>query len=419
MNFLNEITFEFPDAISLAPGRPLERFFGIPNHFSMVQEYVKVIAEQSGRSEEDIWRDLGQYARTNGTINETIAAHLSRDENIEVSPEAVIVTVGAQEAMLITLMGLFDPARDILLVSDPTYIGITGLARFLGIGVIPIPSDDDGLDPDAVEAVIVKGSPESAIRAIYVIPDFNNPLGTSLSIERRRSLIEICSRHNVLIIEDNPYGMFAYDHPPQPTLKALDRTGIVLYIGSFSKTLFPGLRVGYLVADQTVGSGGTTLAQELSRVKSLTTVNTSPLLQATVAAALSSTGGSLQPFVEPRRLQYKRQRDVMLNALDTEFGNSDSLVTWNRPSGGFFTAVALPFPFGLAEMRACAADYGVIVAPMQFFSLLSNRTNYARLSFSYAGHQEIAVAIERLAHYVHAQRAYQSRSREHFRCADS
>jgi (S)-3,5-dihydroxyphenylglycine transaminase len=123
-----------------------------------------------------VWRDLGQYNRTNGIIRDLISDQLANDEDVHVSAESIIVTVGAQEAMAIALSGLFDPASDVLLVSDPTYIGITGLARILGIRVIPVPADDEGVDPKEVERAIERRRVLGRPRAFYDIPNFNNPL---------------------------------------------------------------------------------------------------------------------------------------------------------------------------------------------------------------------------------------------------
>jgi (S)-3,5-dihydroxyphenylglycine transaminase len=317
----------------------------------------------------------------------------------------VMVTVGAQEAMAVLLAGLFDPPHDVLLVSDPTYIGITGLARILGVRVVPVPSGDHGLDPAVVERTIVEQSKHGRVRALYDVPTFNNPLGTTLSLADRCRLLDVCRRHGVLIFEDNAYGMFAYDGPPPPALKALDESGVVIYIGSFSKTLFPGLRLGYLVADQGAMPGGETLAVALSRVKSLITVNTPPPMQAAVAAALIRGGGSLQALVAPKRAQYRAQRDAMLEALGRTFADVRGLITWNRPAGGFFLTVNLPFDFGRPELERCAAEHGVIVCPMDFFCVGAPRRRQVRLSFSYVAPSTIADGIERFGRFVGARMA--------------
>jgi (S)-3,5-dihydroxyphenylglycine transaminase len=400
MNFLNEVVLDYPDAVSFAPGRPLETLFNVENHVSGIAEFVAEQAETSGKSKERIWKDLGQYNRTNGIINDLIASHLEQDEGIHVGPDAIMVTVGAQEAMAVILASLFEPSKDVLLVSDPTYIGITGLARILGIRVVPVPLKDEGLDPLSVEQIIIQTSRSGCVRALYDVPDFNNPLGTSLSFEHRLKLIEICKKYGVLLIEDNPYGMFNYDGSRLPTLKSLDQDGVVLYIGSFSKTLFPGLRLGYLVANQRVGKSGQILAKELSKVKSLITVNTSTLCQAIAASALRNSGNSMEPIVANKRLQFCRNRDTLLGCLAREFEGLESQVRWNRPGGGFFVTVTLPFPFGTAELRRCAADYGVIVCPMNFFSVVGDRENQIRLSFSYVQEEQIYTGSERLARFV-------------------
>jgi (S)-3,5-dihydroxyphenylglycine transaminase len=400
MNFLNEVVLDHPTAISFAPGRPLERLFNVRDHVSDIAEAVEAEAAASTLSAVDAWGRLGQYDRTNGRINELVAQHLAIDEGIHASPESIIVTVGAQEAMAILLAGLFELSRDVLLVSDPTYIGITGLALVLGIPVVPVASGPNGLEPRMLrDAIATVSSAGQRVRAVYDIPDFNNPLGTSLPLPARTEILTICHDNEVLYLEDSAYGMFAYDTRP-PSLKALDRHGDVIYIGSFSKTLFPGLRLGYLVADQRVRGSGQVLAQALSKVKSLISVNTSGLCQAVAAATLLRHGGSLEPVVAPKRAQVRRQRDAMLDALAREFAGMPGAVHWTHPSGGYFLTVTFPFPFGPEELVACVADYGVIPCPMRFFTLGNGRHDQVRLSFSYVGETEIAEGVRRLAQFV-------------------
>jgi (S)-3,5-dihydroxyphenylglycine transaminase len=138
----------------------------------------------------------------------------------------------------------------------------------------------------------------------------------SKELKKPKFLLTFCG---VKLLEDNPYGMFVYDGQRLPMLKSLDCHGLVVYIGSFSKTMFPGLRLGYLVADQRVRGCGQTLAQELSEVKGLVTVNTSGLCQAVAATALRKHGNSLEPIVAPKRAQFRRNRDLMLESLGREF----------------------------------------------------------------------------------------------------
>jgi (S)-3,5-dihydroxyphenylglycine transaminase len=400
MNFLNEIVLQYPTAVSFAPGRPLERLFDVEEHVRRIPDFVRGSARVCGSDAERAWRQLGQYNCTNGTINPSIAKQLERDEGIRAAPEDIIVTVGAQEAMAILLIGLFDPGQDILIASDPTYIGITGLARALGIKVVPVAAGDGGLDPATVESLIRAASLHGRVRALYDIPDFNNPLGSCMSYENRINLLRVCREHDVFIVEDNPYGMFNYDSERLPTLKALDPDASVLYIGTFSKTLFPGLRLGYLIADQRLKTGERSLAQELSKIKSLLTLNSSSLSQAVVGAALVAWDYSLEQTVIPKRNQLRRNRDVLLLCLEHEFSSFGNLISWNRPHGGFFVTLTLPFAFGPAELKHCAATFGVIVCPMQFFSIGSGRENQVRLSFSAVEEDEIVTGVKNFGTFV-------------------
>jgi (S)-3,5-dihydroxyphenylglycine transaminase len=245
-------------------------------------------------------------------------------------------------------------------------------------------------------------------RALYVIPDFNNPLGTSMSLDERWRLLDLARKNEILIVEDNAYGMFAYDTEPAPTLKSLDREGVVIYLGTFSKILFPGLRIGFLVADQEVEAAEPTttcsLAQELSKVKSLTSVTTSPLLQAIVGGILLNANCSLRAMMQAKVEFYRANRDMMLACLEQHF-NSDPVlagaVSWNYPGGGFFLTVTLPFTFTEDMVRMCAEQYGVICCPMSFFSLLEGHENQIRLSFSYVSKDQIERGIFQLWKFVH------------------
>ncbi len=405
MNFLNEAVQRYPEAISFAPGRPSEEHFAVQEAVPALDAWVRHEAAARGESPDAVYRRLGQYGATGGLIRDLVAAQLERDEGIRVPPESILVTCGAQEAMAILVAGLFDPRRDVLLTSDPAYIGITGLARILDVPVEPIPTGERGLEPERVRTAIERVRRAGMRpRALYDVPDFNNPLGTSLPLETRRELLRLASEEDLLILEDNPYGMFAYDGEPAPTLKSLDEERRVVYLGTFSKTLFPGLRLGFLVADQPVVDNGREclLAETLSRVKSLVTVNTSPLVQAMAGGLLLQHGGTLRPRVAESLPFYRANRDRLLAALEGAFGASRPRadVSWNRPAGGFFLTVRLPFPFGAEELEACARDFGVLCCPLSIFSIAGRGCDQVRLSFSYVTPEEIDEGVRRLAAFV-------------------
>lgn len=401
MNFLNEVVQRYPDAISFAPGRPAERYFDVAGSLAQVARFLAHRAAGGGQPVPAAYDALGQYGPTNGIINDLVARQIARDHGIHAAPGTIVMTCGCQEGMAILLGGLFEPASDVLLVSDPTYIGITGLARLLGVTTVPVACGPDGLRAADVAAAVegVERGGRRA-RALYDIPDFNNPQGTRLSLGARRALLDVAREHDLLILEDNPYGMFAYDSEPLPPLKALDDHGVVVYLGSFSKTLFPGLRLGYLVADQSVvlpDGRRTTLAAELSKVKSLTTVNTPPLMQAAVGGILLDNDCSLTALVRRKLPFYRENRDRMLRGLAAKLSG---MATWNRPEGGFFLTVDLPFICDEECLEESARDFGVIFCPMRFFALSAGRELQARLSFSYVTPEQIDIGIERFARFV-------------------
>jgi (S)-3,5-dihydroxyphenylglycine transaminase len=404
MGFLNEAVLRYPSAINFGPGRPSERHFRVEDSLQSIERFVAHRAKALGWDHERVFADLGQYGRTQGIIADLVARQLAVDEGMEIDPASIVLTAGCQEAMALVLMGLFEPDRDVLLVSDPTYIGITHLAHILGIAVHPVPTGPNGLEAEkvveAAEAIRRQGKRP---KAVYLIPDFDNPRGSSMPLSARKALLAAARDRELLIIEDNPYGMFAYDGPPEPTLKQLDPNGGVIYLGSFSKTLFPGLRVGYLIADQEVDVGGrrTPLAEELAKIKSLTTVNTSALLQAVVGGVLLDFDASLRPLMKDKLPFYRANRDQMLTSLEAHCARFEG-VRWNRPRGGFFLTVELPFEFGTDRLKLCAEEHGVIVCPMSFFSLGPGTDKEIRLSFSSLQREQIETGIARLARFIDA-----------------
>jgi (S)-3,5-dihydroxyphenylglycine transaminase len=280
MNFLNEVASRFPAAISLAAGRPFDEFYAVEDVQRYLAAYVGHLRAQ-GLAEARVRQAILQYGRTNGLLGEMIARMLELDEDIRVPAESIMVTSGCQEAMIIALRGLCAGPEDVVLAAEPSYVGFTGAARVLGITVVPVPETPRGLRPETVARVAreVRAGGRRP-RALYVVSNFANPSGVTLSAGVRRGLIEVAADQDLLILEDDPYGLFGLDDRRDPALKSLDTDHRVMYLGSFAKSVFPGARVGFLVADQAVVSADgrrSLLADELSTVKSMVTVNTSPI----------------------------------------------------------------------------------------------------------------------------------------------
>jgi (S)-3,5-dihydroxyphenylglycine transaminase len=407
MNFLNEVTLRFPEAISFAPGRTFEGFYESGRLAAHLQTYIRYLEEQQGFTDSQIRTRLFQYGRTNGHIQELIVRMLEKDEGIRVDPQSVVVTVGCQEGMFITLRALCATPRDVLLVSSPCYIGIVGAARLLDIEIIPVEEGQGGLDLEDLERKVrAARAAGKRPRALYVIPDFSNPSGNSLSLEVRHLLLEAAAREDLLLLEDNPYGLFSRERERQPTLKALDKEKRVIYLGSFAKSGFPGARVGYAIADQPVMDGAghrTLLADELSKVKSMLTVNTSPISQAIVGGILLENDCTLLAANQQPIRFYRENMETTLRALERAFPRDAAWtqgVSWNHPEGGFFLVVQVPFEVDDALLELSARRYGVLWTPMRYFYIDGGGQRALRLSCSYLAPPRIEEGIHRLARLI-------------------
>jgi (S)-3,5-dihydroxyphenylglycine transaminase len=413
MNFLNEITARYPQAISFAPGRPYDGFFDTEQIFTYINQYLDYLSK--GGSTPDQIRDaLFQYGPTAGRIRELIASWLRKDEHIDVAPESIVVTVGCQEAMILALRALISGPKDVLLVSSPCYVGITGAARLLDIEVAPVEERKDGFRCADLEAVLqAELTRGRRPRAFYVVPDHSNPAGTTIPLKTRHALLELAARYDILILEDSPYRLVSPGAQLQ-TLKSLDRQRRVVHLGSFSKTAFPGARVGFVIADQlVVDEGGRTglLANELAKIKSMVTVNTSPLSQAAVAGMLLASGGKISELNTEAAAYYGRAMQSTLRQLDKCFPAGQRAaagVDWNEPTGGFFLTLRIPFPADNAALARSAEDFSVIWTPMSYFYPNGGGYRSIRLSISYLTQQDIEEGISRLAQFIRAE-TYQSR----------
>ncbi|MGW5561196.1 aminotransferase-like domain-containing protein [Micromonospora sp. NPDC003944] len=405
MNFLNEVSERYPAAVSLAAGRPYEEFFDLAAVHRHLDTFHRHLVDDLGHSPEQARRLLLQYGRTKGIVHHLIARNLAVDEGITVDPQDVVVTVGCQEAMFLVLRALRAGPTDVLLAVAPTYVGLTGAARLVDLPVWPVAGGPSGVDlADLADQLRRARSAGLRPRACYLMPDFANPSGVSIDTAHRRRLLDLATQEDLLLLEDNPYGLFhSEDGPRPPTLKALDTGRRVVYFGSFAKTVLPGARVGYVVADQRVALPGRRvgpLADQLAMIKSMVTVNTSPIAQAVIGGRLLEHGCSLVAANTRERSAYTGNLRHLVAGLARRFPPGEdgaAAVRWTVPAGGFFVVVTVPFPVDDALLDRSARDHGVLWTPMAHFYDDSQPVHALRLSVSAVTPEQIDVGLDRLA----------------------
>ncbi|MEU0131315.1 PLP-dependent aminotransferase family protein [Streptomyces sp. NPDC006289] len=401
ISFLNEVMDRHPDAISFAPGAPHPDFVqGLDPH-ALTERFLTHLRTVRGLDPARAERTLYAYGPAQGLINDLVTEALRTDQGIDAAPDDVVITVGAQEAMLLTLRALYRDTSDLLAVADPCYPGIVGAARLLDIPVTDVREGPSGLDAGHLAARCRQARAEGRrIRACYVAPDFSNPGGARMPLAARHALLDLAEREDLFLVEDNTYAFTAAEDDALPGLKALDTRRRVVHLGTFAKVGFPGARVGYAVADQRVGhsTGERSLARELAELKTMVTINTPPLSQAVVGGLLLEHGGSLRALARRKAARYRANLARLTDALDRHL--TDGMppgISWHRPAGGFFVRVDLPVPADDALLEVSASRYGVLWAPMRQFSLTDRGDRQIRLSCSYLEPDRIETGVRRLA----------------------
>lgn len=391
IGFLNEVMARYPQAISFAPGAPL--LDGITR-----ERLIAAVDEVAGHSGAPGWDALFQYGPSQGIVNADLARALSASGALNVTASDITITVGAQEGFILVLRALELHRRGTLGIVAPAFAGIRGAATFMGARTVDVLEGPEGVTAADLEAVCTRadtlGEP---LRALYVAPDFANPSGTVIPRQARLELLRAAREWQVLLIEDTTYGFTDPDVPP--CLKALDEDGVVIQVGTFSKVCLPGVRVGYVVADQPWR--GSTLATWLATLKNTTTVNTSPLNQAMVAGLVLSDPAALAERQRMLRESYREKRNLLLSALDDEFPDAAELgLCWNRPTGGFFVVMQTRRDLDHAALQLCAARHRVLWTPMRDFYAGRAGDTMLRLSCSHVPNDQIREGIRRLGAFL-------------------
>ncbi|HEX8001540.1 MAG TPA: PLP-dependent aminotransferase family protein [Mycobacteriales bacterium] len=360
-----------PEVVSLAGGMPYTAALPLDAVAAAVADLVATrgpVALQYGSGQGD------------PELRELICTVMAL-EGITASPDDVVVTVGSQQALDLVTRIFVDPG-DVVVAEAPSYVGALGTFAAYQAEVVHVPMDDDGLVPEALDETLARVGRRA--KFLYTVPNFHNPAGVSLARERRDVVVDICRRHDILVLEDNPYGLLGFDGDPEPALRARTADG-VLYLGSFSKTFAPGLRVGWVLAPHSVREK-LVLAAEAS-------VLCPPNFTQFVVADYLRT----QPWqdqVKVFRELYRERRDALLDALAAHFPPG---AVWTRPSGGFYSWVTLPEGLDAKEMLPRAVTARVAYVPGTAFYADDQGRSSLRLSYCYPEPDRIREGVRRLA----------------------
>ena len=324
-----------------------------------------------------------QYTVTDGSprLRALIAERMGRD-GIACTAENVLVLQGSQQGLDLIGRMMLD-AGDLVVTENPTFLGALlafnpNEPRYLGIDM-----DAEGMDTEALARGLAANP---GAKLLYTVPDFQNPAGVTMSLARRRRLIELANAHDLIVIEDAPYRALRYEGTSPPTLKSLDTEGRVIHLGSFSKILVPGMRLGWAVAS-------TELIGKLSLLKLAADTHTSTINMAAAARFLERC--DIEAHIEVIRAAYRRKRDVMLNAIRRHFPQN---VAFTEPQGGMFTWLTFPEGFDTAAFLRDHAipEAHVAYVPGATFFPVAQRHNHARLSFTTQTDDQIERAIAAL-----------------------
>ncbi|MBA3644509.1 MAG: PLP-dependent aminotransferase family protein [Chloroflexia bacterium] len=376
-----------PEVISFASGIPAPEYYP-------TAEIRQLLDEALGAG----GKGLLQYCPVEGfaPLREAIAARMTARGGT-VTPEQVLVCSGSQQGLYLLARALLEPG-ELVGVEAPTYYGALQVFRAVGARIVTIPADRDGPDPERLDHLLA----HRAIKLLYLLPTFQNPTGATLSLERRQRILAVTRRHQVPVVEDDPYGELRYEGTSLPTLAELDPgTGSVVYLSTFSKALFPGFRLGWIMAPPVV-------IARLAWMKALVDLDSNPLAQWAVASYLER--GWLDRHLNRVRQIYPERRNVLVAALAREAGRS---LAWEVPEGGFYLWARLAGGVRAREVLAEALGRGVAFVPGDIYHADGGGRDALRLAFSGLPPEQLTEGANRLAEAIRTvvERRARTRSR--------
>ena len=361
-----------PEVISLAGGNPAPELFPAE---ALAQIANEMLTKQTTLSL--------QYGVTEGytPLREAIKERLKRVENIGKENDDVLVLSGGQQGLDLSTKLLVNEG-DTVIVEEPSFIGALNAFRAYGANLAGVPMDSDGMNIEALEKVIAENK---NVKVIYTIPTFQNPMGTTMSIEKRKALYEVAKKNGIIIIEDNPYGELTFGGTKMPTIKSMDEDGIVIYCGSFSKILAPGLRIGFMCADKAITA-------KVTVAKQVTDVHTPMITQLMAYEFLKRY--DIDGLIVKMRENYAHKCKTMLDAMEKYFPKG---ITYTRPGGGLFIWCDLGNGIDTLELSKKGIEQKVVYVPGNTFMVDMNKPCSAlRLNYSTMSDERIVEGIKRL-----------------------
>lgn len=361
-----------PEVISFAGGLPAPELFP-------VEEISKVCTEVCATE----GRKVLQYATTEGrpTLRAKIAARMNRNYKTSLTADNILITTGSQQNL--DMAGkIFLDKGDVVLMESPTYLAAINAFKAYQPEFKEVPTDDKGMIPEELDKILA-ATPN--VKLIYVIPDFQNPTGICWSLERRKAFMEVVSKYEIPVLEDNPYGELRYEGETLPSLQSLDTKELVMDMGTFSKTFCPGLRIGWLAAP-------VKLMKEFVKVKQSADLHTSAFDQAIIDRYMDEY--SLDEHVREINKLYKHRRDLLLNTMKETFTDG---TTWTHPEGGLF--LWLTFPEGVSARKVFDKCIEKNVAGVlgEFFYPNAKNDRHMRINYSNMPDDRIVEGVRRMA----------------------
>jgi 2-aminoadipate transaminase len=365
---------ERPGMISLAGGLPYTKAFP-----------PELLVDLTARVAREGCADALQYGPTEGlaALRELLAARMRADGS-PVEASNVLVTTGGQQALDLLARVFLDPG-DTVVCEGPTYPGMVPVLMAAQASVVQVPVDGQGIVVEALDEALTRARAAGRpAKLVYVIPTFQNPSGETLAVDRRLRLLQVCARHDVLVVEDDPYSALRFEGEPLPTLRSLDPDGRVIYVGTLSKIFSPGLRIGWIAADHAI-------LAKLNLCKQAADLCSSTLSQRLALAFLEDERSD--GLLERLRALYAERRDAMCEALDELLPDGSSA---SRPEGGLFVWATLPAPLDTSDLLARCLARNVAFVPGRAAFLADEGARSLRLNFSAVDADAIVEGVRRI-----------------------